>query len=164
MIEIQLYSESDWTAIWRIIEPVFRAGETFPYSPAISNEDARKLWIEIPMATYVATDESGNVLGTYYLKPNQLALGAHVCNCGYAVGEDARGQGIASMMCEHSQHEAKLRGFKAMQYNLVVATNEGAVRLWKKHGFDVVGTLPQAFQHQRLGLVDALVMYKLLDA
>jgi L-amino acid N-acyltransferase YncA len=163
MVEIRLFSECDWAAVWQILEPVFRAGETYPYSPSISSEDARAVWVTAPLATFVAADENGKVLGTYYLKPNQPALGAHVCNCGYLVAEDARGKGIASMMCEHSQVEARAREFKAMQYNLVVATNEGAVRLWTKHGFEVVGTLPRAFQHPRLGLVDALVMYKQLD-
>jgi ribosomal protein S18 acetylase RimI-like enzyme len=158
MVEIRQFSDDDWAATWRILEPVLRAGETYPYSPNVTEEEARVAWVEVPSVTFVATADSLNALGTYYIKPNQPALGAHVCNCGYIVGENARGQGIASMMCVHSQQEAKSRGFKAMQYNLVVSTNEGAVRLWKKHGFNVVGNLPQAFQHQRLGLVDALVM------
>lgn len=162
MVEVRQFSDDDWAATWRILEPVLRAGETYPYPPNITEEEARVAWVEVPSATFVATDEGLNVLGTYYIKPNQPGLGAHVCNCGYVVGKNARGQGIASAMCEHSQQEAKLLGFKAMQYNLVVSTNEGAVRLWKRHGFNVVGTLPLAFQHQRLGLVDALVMYKQL--
>jgi ribosomal protein S18 acetylase RimI-like enzyme len=107
-------------------------------------------------------DECNEVLGTYYIKPNQPALGAHVCNCGYIVAKEARGRGIAAEMCQHSQREAISRGFRAMQYNLVVSTNEVAVRLWKRQGFEVVGTLPQAFRHPRLGYVDALVMYKQL--
>ena len=164
MIDIREYSPEDWAATWRIIEPVLRAGETYPFSPSISEAEAREAWVDVPSATFVASNESGTALGTYYIKPNQPALGAHVCNCGYIVGENARGQGVASLMCEHSQQEAKARGFKAMQYNLVVSTNEGAVRLWTKHGFDVVGTLPRAFQHQRHGLVDAFVMYKLLES
>ena len=118
--------------------------------------------MEQPSATFVAVDENNAVLGTYYIKPNQPALGAHVCNCGYIVSESVRGRGIASEMCEHSQCEALSQGFRAMQYNLVVSTNEGAVRLWKLHGFEIVGTLPKAFQHLRLGFVDAFVMYKQL--
>jgi RimJ/RimL family protein N-acetyltransferase len=114
------------------------------------------------MATFIAA-AGGHVRGSYYLKPNQPALGAHVCSCGYVVAEEARGRGIASAMCEHSQREAVSLGFRAMQYNLVVATNETAVRLWKKHGFEVVGTLRGAFRHPRYGFVDALVMYKQLE-
>ena len=160
MITIRLFTEKDWPAVWEMIEPVFRAGETYAYSPQISEEDAYHAWIEKPAATFVAETEAGELVGTYYLKPNQPALGAHVCNCGYIVAEAARGRGIATEMCEHSQEAARRRGYRAMQYNLVVATNEGAVRLWQKLGFEIVGRLPGAFNHRRLGYVDALVMYK----
>jgi len=105
----------------------------------------------------------GQVLGTYFIKPNQPGLGAHVCNCGYVVAPAAQGQGIASEMCQHSQAEAKAMGFRAMQFNLVVSTNQRAVRLWRKLGFSVVGTLPRAFRHLHLGYVDALVMFKELS-
>lgn len=170
-IDIRPFEPRHWPAVWRILEPVFRAGETYAFAPDIGEAEARRLWIEVPAATFVAVDagaeggeggQDGQVVGTYYLKPNQPALGAHVCNCGYVVAERARGRGIASAMCEHSQAEARARGFRAMQFNLVVCTNEGAVRLWKKHGFGVVGVLPGAFRHARLGYVDALVMYKQL--
>jgi ribosomal protein S18 acetylase RimI-like enzyme len=159
---IRPFAPRDWPAVWRILEPVFRAGETYALSPEIGEAEARRAWIEAPLATFVALDSRQEVVGTYYIKPNQPALGAHVCNCGYVVAEQARGRGVASAMCEHSQTEAKARGFRAMQYNLVVCTNEGAVRLWKKHGFVVVGVLPGAFRHSRLGYVDALVMFKQL--
>ena len=162
MIKIRPIEERDWSDIWSIIEPVFRAGETYAFSPEITKEEAYKVWVIIPAETFVATDESNNILGTYYLKPNQPALGSHVCNCGYIVNVNARGKGVASAMCEHSQRKAVARGFRAMQYNLVVSTNEGAVRLWKKHGFEVIGTLPKAFCHPQLGFVDAYVMYKQL--
>lgn len=162
MIKVLLFSKRDWPAVWRIIEPVFRAGETYAYSPDITEEEACKVWVEMPAATFVAVDENSDICGTYYIKPNQPALGAHVCNCGYIVSEDARGSGIASKMCEHSQREAESRGFQAMQYNLVVSANEGAVRLWKRHGFEIVGTIPKAFRHSTAGFVDAFVMYKQL--
>ena len=163
MVTIHTFEEADWPAIWRIIEPVFRAGETYAFSPEISEAEAYQLWIEAPTATYVAKDETGAVLGTYFIKPNQPGLGSHVCNCGYIVGEIARGQGVASLMCEHSQDEARRMGFRAMQFNLVVSTNDGAVRLWQKLGFEIVGTLAGAFNHSRLGFVDAFIMYKQLD-
>jgi ribosomal protein S18 acetylase RimI-like enzyme len=163
MIEIRTFEEADWSAVWALIEPVFRAGETYTFSPDITREEAHHVWIEMPAAVFVAHDDRQVILGTYYIKPNQPGLGAHVCNCGYIVAETARGKGIASQMCEHSQREAVLRGFRAMQYNLVVSTNVGAVRLWERHGFDVVGRLPEAFHHPRRGYVDALVMYKLLE-
>ena len=162
MIRIRRFDKRDWPATWNMIEPVFRAGETYPYSPAIKQDEAYRAWIEQPAATYVATDTDDRITGSYYIKPNQPGLGSHVCNCGYIVAEIARGKGVASEMCEHSQREALAQGFRAMQYNLVVSTNEAAVHIWKKHGFDVTGVLPGAFRHQRLGFVDAYVMYKQL--
>jgi ribosomal protein S18 acetylase RimI-like enzyme len=149
--------------VWPINELVFRAGETYAYSPEITEQEAHKIWIEMPQETYVATAGDGEILGTYYIKPNQPGLGAHVCNCGYIVSESARGQGVASRMCEHSQQVAVELGFRAMQYNLVVSTNEGAIRLWKKLGFEVIGILPEAFKSRSAGYVDALVMYKVLN-
>ena len=162
MLRIRRFEERDWTATWSIIEPVFRAGETYAFPPNITEQEARLVWIEIPEITFVAVEEDDVIVGTYYLKPNQPTLGAHVCNCGYIVTETARGQGIASAMCEHSQREAVKRGYRAMQYNLVVSTNKDAVHLWKKLGFEIAGTLPKAFRHERLGFVDAFVMYKQL--
>ncbi|HEX7060536.1 MAG TPA: GNAT family N-acetyltransferase [Woeseiaceae bacterium] len=162
MIRIRAFQPDDWPAVWRIVEPVFRAGETWPLALDVSEEEARAFLVERPSATFVALDAAAAVVGTYYLKPNQPALGAHVANAGYIVAQSARGHGIASALCRHSQTEALARGFLAMQFNLVVATNAAAVHVWQKEGFAIVGTLPQAFRHRRLGLVDAYVMHKLL--
>jgi RimJ/RimL family protein N-acetyltransferase len=162
MIAIRPLAAEDWAVTWNIIEPVFRAGETYAFAPDITEAEAHKVWVGVPTATFIAEDEQSRILGTYYIKPNQPALGGHVCNCGYIVAEHARNRGIASEMCKHSQQEAIARGFRAMQYNLVVATNKAAVSLWQKHGFEVIGILPKAFRHRRLGFVDALVMYKQL--
>ena len=164
MITIRSYREQDWPEVWKILEPVFRAGTTYAYSPEISEEEAKKEWIEAPMASFVYENEEKDIVGTYYIKPNQPALGAHVCNCGYIVDGKARGRGAASAMCKHSQEQAIKAGFTAMQYNLVVSTNEGAIRLWKKHGFKEIGVLPKAFKHKKFGFVDAVVMYKELKA
>lgn len=163
-MEIRKYLESDWSYVWPIIEKVFRAGETYAFSPEITEDEAHKVWIETPKETFVSLSEDNEILGTYYIKPNQPSLGSHVCNCGYIVSENARGKGVASSMCEHSQEIAVNLGFRAMQYNLVVSSNEGAIRLWKKSGFQVVGNLPGAFCSKRAGYVDALVMYKELKA
>ena len=162
MIKIRPFEESDWPATWQIIESVFRAGETYPFPPDITEKEAYNVWVEIPSATFVAVDENNEVIGTYYIKPNQPTLGAHVCNCGYIVAENSRDKGVGSEMCEHSQREALSLGFRAMQYNLVVSSNNSAIHLWKKHGFQVVGSLPKAFQHPQLGFVDAYVVYKQL--
>lgn len=126
-----------------------------------NKEQALNIWISIPRETFVF-EENGKVLGTYYLKTNQQGPGDHVCNCGYIVSYAARGRGLATSMCEHSQVIARELGYKAMQFNFLASTNEGAVRLWTKLGFDTVGKLPKAFNHPSKGYVDALVMYKWL--
>lgn len=162
MFIIRGYEEKDWSKVWRILEPVFRFGSTYVFSPEITEQEANKIWVEIPKATFVCEDETKNAIGTYFIKPNQPGLGAHVCNCGYIVGEKSRGKGVASIMCKHSQGEAIKLGFRAMQYNLVVSTNESAIRLWKKHDFKVVGVLSKAFNHKKFGYTDALIMYKQL--
>lgn len=117
--------------------------------------------MQLPRKTFVA-EEEGKLLGTYYIKTNQQGPGSHVCNCGYMVSSAARGIGIATAMCQHSQVVALELGYHAMQFNFVASTNEGAVRLWQKLGFEIVGRLPGAFKHPNLGNVDALVMYKWL--
>ena len=144
------------------MEPIIRAGETYPYAMDMTVDQARRMWLDVTEAAYVAEDDNGQLLGTYYIKPNQPTLGAHVANCGYMVAEQARGRGVATAMCEHSQEEAVRLGYRAMQFNLVVETNEASVHLWKKMGFDVVGRLPGAFNHAKFGFVDAFIMYKTL--
>jgi ribosomal protein S18 acetylase RimI-like enzyme len=161
VITIREFRSLDWPSVWQIIEPVFRAGDTCAYPPDLTERDARKAWIDSHPATYVA-ESDGAIVGTYYLKPNQPGLGSHVCNAGYIVSEQARGKGVATLMCEHSQSEAKRMGFRAMQFNIVVSTNESALRLWQKLGFEIVGRLPGAFNHAKLGFVDAFAMYKQL--
>ena len=160
MLGIRKYESADWPQVWRILQAIIQAGDTFAFAPDTTEAEMRQLWVEMPTATFVATDGDRRILGTYFIKPNQPGLGSHVSNCGYAVEEHARGQGVASAMCEHSQAEAVKMGFRAMQFNIVVATNERAVRLWQRLGFDTVGRLPAAFKHLSLGYVDALVMFK----
>jgi ribosomal protein S18 acetylase RimI-like enzyme len=163
MNKIRPFTESDWSTVWPILQTTFAAGDTYTFSPQSTEAEIHKAWVELPAATFVAVDDAGMILGTYFIKPNQPGLGAHVCNCGYVVAKAAQGQGIAAQMCEHSQKLALEMGFRAMQFNFVVATNTGAVRLWQKLGFEIVGTLPQVFQHQKLGFVDAFVMFKFLS-
>ena len=157
-LQIRPYEPADWPAVWALLEPVFRAGETFPHDPAITEGEAQLAWVEQNQAVLVAVDGAGAVVGTYYLKPNSLALGAHVANAGYVVAEDCRRQGIGSRLCQHSLHAARRLGFRAMQFNLVVSTNTAGICCWQRNGFQVVGTLPGAFRHRKLGYVDALVM------
>lgn len=153
---------NDWPQIWAILEPVFRAGETYTYAQDITAEQAHNVWMQLPAKTFVCLGAEGNVIGTYYIKANQSGRGSHVCNCGYVVSTAARGLGVASAMCQHSQEIAATMGFRSMQFNCVISTNEGAVRLWQQLGFVIVGTLPEAFKHPTKGYVDAFVMYKYL--
>ena len=150
----------DADAIWDMLAPVIRAGETYALPRGMGREAALAYWCGADRATFVA--EPGGPVGTYYLKANQPGGGAHVANCGYVTSEAARGRGIAAAMCAHSLDEARRRGFRAMQFNLVVATNGGAIRLWQRMGFGIVGTLAGAFDHPTAGEVDAHVMYRRL--
>jgi len=147
--------------VWNILEPVIRAGETYALPRDMSESAAMAYWTGPEGETFVAED-GGQVLGTYVLRANRLGGGAHVANCGYVTAAEAKGRGIARRMCSHSLDEARRRGFRAMQFNLVVATNEPAVHLWTSLGFETVGRLPGAFQHPSLGYVDALVMFRQL--
>jgi L-amino acid N-acyltransferase YncA len=157
-LQIRPYGTADWPAVWALLEPVFRAGETFPHDPAISEAEALVTWVEQRQAVMVAADAAGSLVGTYYLRPNSLALGAHVANAGFVVAQHCRRQGIGSRLCQHSLQAARRLGFRAMQFNLVVSTNSAGIRCWQRNGFQVVGTLPGAFRHRQLGYVDALVM------
>jgi L-amino acid N-acyltransferase YncA len=151
----------DSNAIWEILEPTIRAGETYTLPRDMDREKALAYWFSAEHAVFVA-EEDGEILGTYYVRANQKGGGAHVCNCGYMTAVRASGRGVAGAMCEHSLEYAKAQGFRAMQFNFVVSTNEAALHLWQKFGFATVGRLPGAFLHPRLGYVDALVLYRAL--
>ena len=153
--------QTDWLALWPILREAFATGDTYPFPPDITEEDAYRAWMIVPAATFVA-EEGGEILGTYYLKPNQPGLASHVSNAGYIVAKAARRRGMGRALCAHSLDEARRLGFRAMQFNLVVATNEGAVRLWQEMGFAVIGAVPGAFNHAEQGYVDALIMYQTL--
>jgi len=144
------------------MEGIIRAGETYPYAQNMSEAEARQVWTEQTEAAFVAVDDQQEIIGTYYIKPNQPTLGAHVANCGYMVAATARGQGVATQMGRHSLDEAVRRGYRAMQFNLVVANNVASVHVWEKLGFTTIGELPGAFKHARDGYVGAYVMYKTL--
>jgi RimJ/RimL family protein N-acetyltransferase len=164
MTTIRRYQTTDWPSLWPLLHATFATGDTYPFVPDSSEDDIHKAWVELPTATFVACNAAGELIGSYYIKPNQPGLGSHVCNCGYLVAPAARGQGVAAAMCRDSQQQALGLGFLAMQFNLVVSTNLRAVRLWQHMGFTIIGTLPGAFRHQQLGLVDAYLMFKTLQA
>ena len=158
---IRTASAADRPAIWAILEPTIRAGETYALPPDMSEADAVAYWMGPGRAVFVAEME-GRVVGTYFLRANQLGGGDHVANCAYVTDAALRGRGIARSMAEHSFAEARRRDFLAMQFNFVVSSNEGAVHLWQSLGFETVGRLPGGFRHPRLGPVDALIMFRWL--
>ena len=161
MTTIRPAIDSDWPAILAIVKPVLAAGETYAVDQDLSDDEIKTFWMMPAHEVFVA-ETDGTVVGTYYLMANRRGGGSHVANCGYMTSAEAQGRGVASAMCRHSLERARARGFRAMQFNHVVSTNQGAVRLWQKLGFAIVGTLPGAFRHPEHGYVDAYVMYQTL--
>jgi L-amino acid N-acyltransferase YncA len=160
-MNIRPATESDRDSIWRILEPTIRAGETYPVPRDMPRDGALAYWLSAHHEVFVA-ERDGEVLGTYYMRPNQPAGGAHVANCGYMTASHATGRGIARAMCLDSLDQARARGFRAMQFNFVIATNHRAIALWQSCGFEILCRLPGAFQHPNEGFVDALVMFQIL--
>ncbi|MCC5964490.1 MAG: GNAT family N-acetyltransferase [Rhodobacteraceae bacterium] len=162
-ITFRLAQAADHPALWSLMEPVFRAGDTYAVDPAISRDAALDFWCGGNHRAFVAEDGDGDeMLGTYYLCPNQGGGGAHVANCGFVTAQAAQGRGVARAMLAHALDQARAAGFRAMQFNFVVESNTRAIALWQAHGFDVVGRLPGAFHHPQKGDIDALVMYRRL--
>lgn len=160
-MQIRPASDADYPAILAIVAPTLTAGETYAIATDLDDAGVLAYWLGPTHEVFVAED-GGTILGTYYLMANQAGGGAHVANCGYMTAPAAQGKGIARAMCEHSLVRARDRGFRAMQFNHVVSTNTRAVALWQKLGFDIVGTLPLAFNHPVHGYVDSYVMFKKL--
>jgi ribosomal protein S18 acetylase RimI-like enzyme len=160
-MQIRPAGPQDHDALWRILEPTIRAGETYTLPTDLGRDEALAYWTGADRETFVA-ESGGEVLGTYYLRANQAGGGAHVANCGYMTGAWAAGRGVARRMCEHSLVLARDRGFRAMQFNFVVSTNDRAVRLWQGLGFEIVGRLPLAFRPPDGSYVDAFVMFRAL--
>ncbi|MBV1837387.1 GNAT family N-acetyltransferase [Acetobacter estunensis] len=162
-MQIRPAHANDQPALWAILGPIIRAGDTYALDRDMEQDEALAYWLGSDKETFVAHDDSGALLGTYYLRPNQAGGGRHVCNCGYMTHVSARGRGIGQQMALHSLAHAHMRGYRAMQFNFVISTNENAIRLWQQFGFHTVGRLPDAFDHPLHGPVDALVMYRALN-
>ncbi len=161
MMEIRRATQTDQDDIWRIIHPVISAGDTLAFSPTSSREEMLAYWLAPDKHTYVTT-LAGKVVGTFMIKDNQPGLGSHIANAGYLTAPEARGKGVGKAMCEYSLAAAKRLGYRAMQFNIVVKSNEGAVRLWQKLGFKIIGEIPEAFNHRQHGLTNAYIMYRKL--
>ena len=159
-IEIRLQSDADGDAVWAVLEPVVRAGDTFMNDPESGRDDVIATWEGPATHNYVA-ELDGEIVGAYLLRPTQPGMGSHIANASFAVAPSGRGHGVGRAMGEHALTEAKRRGFRAMQFNAVVSTNEPAISLWRSLGFEEVGRIPDAFR-QREGYVDTLVMHRAL--
>ncbi len=156
---IRSAAAGDDDAIWAIMEPILRDGETYTLPRDTDEKAALAYWHAAEHEVFVA-EENGTIVGTYFLRANQKGGGGHVANCGYMTAVSATGRGVARAMCAHSLERASERGFRAMQFNFVVSTNKRAVRLWQSFDFEIVGRLPKAFLHPRVGYVDAYIMYR----
>ena len=161
MVRIRSYSDDDRAAVWSIFQPILAAGDTYALDPETPESEALAYWLNPAGHTFVAEREN-RIVGSYLLKANLPGLGSHVANAAFIVSSSARGLGIGQLMGEHCLSEARRLGFRAIQFNFVVSTNGGAIRLWQKLGFSIVGTLPGAFAHRQYGFVDAYVMYRSL--
>ena len=158
---IRLANSTDQEAVWHIISTIIATGDTYVFAPDSTKEKMLNYWFATDKKTYVA-EEDGKILGTFYLKENQMDLGSHIVNAGYMVSKNARGKGLGKAMAEFSLEEARRLGFRGMQFNLVVKTNEKAINLWLKLGFKIIGEIPEAYKHSELGYVNAYIMYQKL--
>lgn len=171
MLEIRKATKSDIPQVWKIIKSVISRGDSYTFASDSPREKLLGFWFAKDKETYVAvlsepeaaaTGSTSKIIGTFFIKANQPDLGSHICNAGYMVAPEAKGKGIGRKMAEFSLLEAKKAGYQAMQFNFVVKSNEIAVKLWLALGFEIIGEIPEAFQHQELGLTNALIMYRKL--
>ena len=160
-IKITPATSADEERIWALLQPVFSAGDTYAVDPLIDRDAAIAYWMEADKIAFILRVE-GQVVGTYYIRPNQPGGGAHICNCGFITAPSARGKGVARRMLDHALIEAKLQGYRAMQFNFVLASNQRALAIWQRNGFATIGRIPQAFLHPKQGYVDALILHRSL--
>jgi len=160
-IKITPATSADEERIWALLQPVFSAGDTYAVDPLIDREAAIAYWMEADKTAFILRIE-GQAVGTYYIRPNQPGGGAHICNCGFITAPSARGKGVARRMLDHALIEAKQQGYRAMQFNFVLASNQRALAIWQRNGFETIGRIPQAFLHPKQGYVDALILHRSL--
>lgn len=159
MIKIRQATESDFLEIWRIFQNVIAKGDTYVNRGETTREEAHAKWMNGSAKTFIAKIDD-KIIGAYLLKPNQVDRGSHIGNASYIVDKNCRGAGVGKALALHSISQAKIFGYKAIQFNFVVSTNSAAVKLWQSVGFRIIGTIPQAFNHKDLGFVDAHIMFR----
>lgn len=157
---IREFVETDWSQVWPIVQEVVRAEETFPFDPAMTAGEAHDVWVERPPALTVVAVVGGRVLGTAKMGANRPGPGSHVSTASFMVAADARGRGVGTALCGYALDWARAHGYAGMQFNAVVESNHPAVELYRRHGFDVIGTVPGAFAHATLGRVGLHIMYR----
>jgi ribosomal protein S18 acetylase RimI-like enzyme len=159
-VQIREFTEADWGQVWPIVREIVQAQETYPYDPSMSEDEAHAIWIEPPPDLTVVAVDGDRVLGTAKMGTNRPGPGSHVSTASFMVAADARGRGIGSALCRFALDWARERGYAGMQFNAVAESNKGAVALYKRLGFEVVGTVPRAFEHPTCGRVGLHVMYR----
>ena len=158
---VRPFHDDDWPETWSALETAFRDGESYPCETDITEEEARRYWFGPKNSVYTAREIADHLFaGTYYIRPDQGGLGDHICNCGFVIALSARGKGYAANLCLNAQDEARRLGYLGMKFNLVVSTNDAAIKAWKRAGMETIGVTPNAFRSKRYGLVNAFIMYK----
>jgi len=159
-VQIRELGEPDWAQVWAVVRAVVRARDTFPYDPAMTEQEAREMWVEAPPGLTVVAVEGERVLGTAKMGTNRPGPGSHVATASFMVATDARGRGVGTALCRFALDWARERGYAGMQFNAVAESNHVAVELYTRLGFSIVGTVPGAFEHPALGRVGLHVMYR----
>lgn len=159
MLKITKATEQDFDEIWKIFQPIVQAGGTYVYRPDISREEAVSIWFDKTYDTYLAKLDD-KIIGAYVIRPGHRDLGSHISNAAYIITDKYRGNGYGEILGKHSITQAQKLGYKAMQFNYVVSTNKVAINLWRKLGFSIVGTIPRAYNHPKLGYVDIHIMHR----
>ena len=160
-LQVRSVADEDRQCLLPILREAMSCAHSYPYDPMSNDEELLKIWLAPTHRVYIGLIES-RIAGTFYIRPNQPCLGAHICNAGFIVSSNFSGRGVGTTLGKYALKQAKKLGYKAMQFNLVVVSNVVSIRIWKNLGFRVIGTIPEAFNHPQKGLIDAHIMHKKL--